>query len=179
MPEPTLEEIKYPIGPLTIDPDVTDTKRRAWIEQIGALPALLRSTVEDLTEDQLNQRYREGGWTVRQVTHHLADEHLNAFSYFKMAVTEDDPAIRKYSEPLWAETRDARDAPIVFSLSLLSALHARWVLLLNFLDESQFGRGYIHPSRGRVSLDHGIQLYAWHGRHHVAQIAGLKGRKGW
>jgi len=173
------EEIRYPIGRLKLDPEVTEAKRQSWIAHIASLPEHLRSALDGLSERQLDQRYRAGGWTVRQVAHHLADEHLNAFAYFKMALTEDDPAIKTYEEPLWAETTDARQAPIALSLSLLTALHARWVLLLRSLGEKEFARGYSHPSRGRVSLDDGIQLYAWHGLHHAAQITGLRVREGW
>ncbi len=175
----TLDEIKYPIGRLTIDPEVTAPKRRAWIEQIGSLPQRLRSAVAGLSDDQLDRRYREGGWTVRQVIHHVADEHLNAFAYFKAALTEDDPAVRVYEEPRWAETADAREAPVALSLSLLSALHARWIILLTSLNDDAFARGYVHPRRGRLALDHAVQLYAWHGHHHAAQITGLRSREGW
>ena len=174
-----LENIRYPIGRLAIDPDVTEAKRGVWIGQIASLPEHLRSALEGLSEGQLDRRYRAGGWTVRQVTHHLGDEHLNAFAYFKMALTEDEPAIKTYEEPLWAETTDARHAPIELSLGLLTALHARWTLLLRSLGESELARGYRRPSRGKVSLDAAIQLYAWHGLHHTAQITGLRAREGW
>ena len=179
MTSPSLEEIRYPIGRFNLDLEVTEAKRHAWIAHIASLPEHLRSALEGLNEQQLERRYRAGGWTVRQVTHHLADEHLNAFAYFKMALTEDGPAIKTYQEPLWAETRDARDAPVALSVALLTALHERWVLLLRSLGETAFARSYHHPSRGRVSLDHGVQLYAWHGLHHTAQITGLRTREGW
>jgi hypothetical protein len=176
-PVDKLEEIRYPIGRLTIDPDSAESKRRLWIEQIASLPAKLRAAVDGLSDAQLNQRYRPEGWTARQVVHHLADEHLNGFTYFKMAMTEDDPVVKTYNEPRWAETEDACEAPIELSLNLLAALHARWVILLNSLDEKGFARGYIHR-RGRISIND-VQLYAWHSLHHTAHITGLRERERW
>jgi uncharacterized damage-inducible protein DinB len=166
-----LDAIRYPIGRVTIATEVTAEDRRAWISQIAAMPAGLRSALEGLSDSQLDRCYREGGWTLRQVAHHLADEHLNPFGYFKK--------VNVYDEPRWAETKDAREAPIELSLELLTALHARWVILLNSLEQKDFGRAYLHGRRGRVSLDEGIQLYAWHGRHHTAHITGLRDREGW
>jgi len=173
-----LEEIRYPIGRLTIDHGVTESKRRLWIAQMAEAPAKLRAAVDGLSDAQLNQPYRPDGWTARQVVHHLADEHINGFAYFKMAITEDEPTVKTYSEPRWAETADACEAPIEFSLNLLTALHARWVILLNSLDDGGFARSYIHR-RGRISIDDGIQLYAWHSLHHTAHILGLREREGW
>jgi len=174
-----LDPIRYQIGKAAIVADVTPPDRLRWIEQIAATPANLRAVVAVLNEEQLSERYREGGWTVRQVVHHLADEHLNAFGYFKKAVTEIDPPVNVYEEPRWAETNDARLAPVELSLNLLTALHARWAVLLNSLEAEDFARAYVHGRRGRVSLDEGIQLYAWHGRHHTAHITSLRERKGW
>jgi DinB superfamily len=177
-PEEKLEAVRFPVGRFTIDPEVTESKRRLWVGHMAALPANLRAAVDGLSEAQLDRRYRPEGWTVRQVVHHLADEHVNAFTYFKMALTEDEPVIKTYSEPRWAETEDARAAPVELSLTLLAALHARWVFLLNSLDDEGFGRAYVHR-RGRVSIDDGIQLYAWHGLHHTAHILSLRVREGW
>jgi len=177
-PVDKMEEIRYPIGRFTIDPDGAESKRMLWISQIASLPSKLRAAVDGLSDAQLNQRYRPEGWTARQVVHHLADEHLNGFTYFKMAMTEDDPVVKTYNEPRWAETGDACEAPIELSLNLLAALHARWVILLNSLDENGFARSYIHR-RGRISIDDGIQLYAWHSLHHTAQITGLRERERW
>lgn len=115
---------------------------------------------------------------MRQVVHHLADEHINGFAYFKMALTEDEPVVKTYDEPRWAETKDGREAPIEPSLNLLTGLHARWVILLNALAEEGFARAYVHR-RGRVTIDDGIQLYAWHGLHHASQIMGLRASEGW
>jgi uncharacterized damage-inducible protein DinB len=175
----SLDAIRYPIGRVTVVDEVTPADRSRWIEQIGAAPANLRSALAGLSDEQLDRCYREGGWTLRQVAHHLADEHLNAFGYFKKAVTEDSPLVNIYDEPRWAETRDAREAPIELSIDLLTALHARWVILLNSLDQKDFARAYQHGRRGRVSLDEGIQLYAWHGLHHTAHLTGLRDREGW
>ena len=178
-PADNLDRIRYPIGKVQIVTDVTPAARRGWIAQIAEAPARLRSALAGLSDQQLDRRYRDGGWTLRQVAHHLADEHSNAFGYFKKAVTEDDPAVNVYEEPRWAETKDAREAPVELSLDLLTALHARWVILLNSLSEKDFARAYVHERRGRVSLDEGIQLYAWHGRHHTAHITSLRDREGW
>lgn len=177
-PEENLEALRFPIGRFTSDPDITGVKRGMWIGHVAALPANLRAALDGLSEARLDRRYRPGGWTARQVVHHLADEHINAFTYFKMAVTEDEPVVKTYDEPRWAETEDARAAPVELSVNLLTGLHARWVVLLNSLDEKGFGRAYIHR-RGRVSIDDAIQLYAWHGLHHTAHIAGLREREGW
>ncbi|HEV7682180.1 MAG TPA: putative metal-dependent hydrolase [Pyrinomonadaceae bacterium] len=178
-PANNLDAIRYPIGKAKIVNDVSPADRAGWIEQIAATPANLRAAVAGLNEEQLSARYREGGWTVRQVVHHLADEHMNAFGYFKKAVTESDPPVNVYAEPLWAELNDARVAPVELSLDLLTALHARWLVLLNSLAPQDFARAYVHGRRDRVSLDEGIQLYAWHGRHHTAHITSLRERKGW
>jgi hypothetical protein len=164
---------------VTIVTVVTPANRAEWIGQIAEAPANLRLAVAGSNDEQLSQRYRDGGWTLRQVAHHLADEHLNAFGYFKKAATEDDPAVNVYEEPRWADTKDAREAPIELSLDLLTALHARWAILLNSFAEKDFARAYVHGRRGRVSLDEGIQLYAWHGRHHTAHITSLRDREGW
>lgn len=173
-----LDELRYPVGRLTPDAVITAAKRRQWIAHIAALPENLRVAVSGLSESQLDCPYRPEGWTVRQVVHHLADEHLNAFAYFKMAVTEDEPEIKPYNEPLWAQTKDASVAPIDLSLNLLAGLHARWVWLLTSLDDEGFARAYLHR-RGRISLNDGIQLYAWHCLHHTAHITELRKRQGW
>lgn len=176
-PDENLEALRFPIGRFTTDPEVTGLKRRLWVGHMAALPANLRTALGGLSEARLDRRYRPEGWTVRQVVHHLADEHINAFTYFKMALTEDEPVVKTYDEPRWAETGDARAAPVELSVNLLTGLHARWVVLLNSLDEEGFGRAYIHR-RGRVSIDDAIQLYAWHGLHHTAHIVGLREREG-
>ena len=178
-PADALEIVRYPIGRVTIVTDVTAADRVRWIAQIAEAPAKLRTALAGLSEQQLDRSYRDGGWTLRQVAHHLADEHLNAFGYFKKAATEDDPPVNVYVEPRWAETKDAREAPVELSLDLLTALHARWVILLNSFSEKDFASAYVHGRRGRVSLDEGIQLYAWHGLHHTAHITSLRDRENW
>jgi uncharacterized damage-inducible protein DinB len=174
-----IEEIRFPVGDFTIDPRVTPEKRRLWIDQLANAPAKLRAALAGLSEAQLNERYREGGWMLRQVVHHLADAQLNGFVRFKLALTEDRPAIKTYEETLWAETPDGREAPVELSLALLDALHTRWTLLLESLPEAAFRRTFRHPQRGELTLDDALQLYAWHGRHHTAHITGLRERKGW
>src|SRR4029453_12293363 len=128
---------------------------------------------------QLASSYRDGGWTVRQVVHHLADAHINGLVRFKLALTENDPNIKTYEEALWAETPDAREAPVDLSISLLDALHRRWTILLESLTDAQFDRAFVHPDRGRMTIDKAIQLYAWHGLHHTGHITGLRARRGW
>ena len=177
-PADNLDPIRYPIGKVQIVTEVTPAARSGWIARIAGTPAGLRAALAGLSDEQLDRRYRDGGWTLRQVAHHLADEHLNAFGYFKKAVTEDDPVVSVYVEPRWAETRDAREAPVELSLDLLTALHARWEILLNSLSGEDFARVYVHRAR-RISLDQSLQLYAWHGAHHTAHITELRDREGW
>jgi uncharacterized damage-inducible protein DinB len=149
------------------------------VDQIAALPAELRSAVTTLDDTQLGTPYREGGWTVRQVVHHVPDSHVNAYTRFKLALTEDVPTIKTYEEAQWAELPEARSAPIGVSLALLDALHQRWVLLLRVLAPAQFARAFRHPDLGVMTLDQQIALYAWHGRHHLAHITSLRTRMGW
>jgi uncharacterized damage-inducible protein DinB len=170
---------RYPIGtfeaPLVYDPVV----RAGFIQQIAETPGRLRDAVAGLSETQLDHPYREGGWTVRQVVHHLPDSHMNSYLRFKLAVTEDQPTIKPYDEAQWARLPDAATADVEVSLSLLEALHSRWVLFLRGLGEAQFSRTFRHPELGTVSLDHSLALYAWHGRHHVAHVTALRDRMGW
>ena len=173
------EEVRFPVGDFVIDPAVTDEKRRRWIAEMAQTPANLRVALAGLSDDQLNTHYREGGWTLRQVAHHLADAHINGFVRFKLALTEDNPLIKTYEETLWAETIDGREAPVELSLKLLEALHERWIILLDALRESDFAKSFGHPQRGVMTIDKAIQLYAWHGVHHTAHITRLRERKGW
>jgi uncharacterized damage-inducible protein DinB len=147
---------------------------------MAGMPQVLAAAVDGLDERQLDTPYREGGWTPRQVVHHLADAHMNGFVRFKLALTEDAPPITTYEEALWAETADGRTAPVETSLRLLAALHERWLILLRSLSEEQFtGRAFRHPDRGLMTIDKAIQLYAWHGMHHAGHITGLRRRRGW
>ena len=149
------------------------------ISQIAAAPSQLRKAVEGLNLQQLNTPYRDGGWTVIQVVHHLPDSHLNAYIRFKLAVTENEPTIKPYDEALWAELHDASESDIEVSLVLLEALHRRWILFLQSLKEEQFQRIFHHPEIGVMSLDRTLALYAWHGRHHIAHVNALRQRRGW
>jgi len=172
-------EIRYPVGEFRLDPEITPEKRQIWIEQMEQAPANLRAALFGLSEEQLDTRYREHGWTLRKVVHHLADAQLNGFTRFKLALTEERPAIKTYEEDLWSETADGREAPASLSVDLLAALHARWVILLRSLGEREFARTFRHPQRGELRIDDAIQLYAWHSIHHTAHITKLRERKGW
>lgn len=172
-------DLRYPIGPFSFDGSPTAEQRNGCIDQIEEAPARLRAAVEGLSLEQLETPYRPGGWTVRQVVHHVPDSHLNSYVRFRLALTEDRPTIRPYHEDRWAELEDARNAPIEVSLALLDSLHRRWVLLLRSLKPEDFSRTFAHPELGEVSLEKNVALYAWHGRHHVAQIASLAERMGW
>ncbi len=171
--------VRHPIGDFVIDPEVTASKRRQWLRQMADMPRGLAAVVGGLDESQLGTPYREGGWTPRQVVHHLADAHMNGFVRFKLALTEDEPKVKTYEESLWAETADGRQAPVELSLRILSALHERWSILLESLGEADWSRAFSHPDRGILTLDQAIQLYAWHGMHHAAHITGLRARRGW
>jgi DinB superfamily len=172
-------DLRYPIGPFQYDGSLTHEQRQHLIDQIEAAPGELRAAVEGLSPAQLDTPYRPGGWTVRQVVHHLPDSHLNSYMRFRLALTEDEPTIKPYFEDRWAELDDARHAPVDISLALLDALHRRWILLLRSLGERDFARTFSHPELGVVSLEKNVSLYAWHGRHHVAHITSLRERMGW
>lgn len=174
------DDPRYPIGPFRFDGETSPGRREQWIGEIAAAPAQLRSAVDGLSAAQLDTPYRTGGWTVRQVVHHLPDSHLNAYTRIKLALTEEEPTIKPYEEARWAELPDARTGPVEPSLALLASLHQRWLLLLRQLRPADFERRFRHPEHGRIfGLDETIALYAWHGRHHVAHITALRGRMGW
>ncbi len=172
-------DLRYPIGKFRwAEANLTD--HAAAIATIAALPENLGTAVEGLSASQLDTPYREGGWTVRQLVHHVADSHMNAVIRVRLALTEEWPTIRPYDEKLWAQLADASTAPVEISLNLLTALHGRWVLLLRSLTEDQWQRGYTHPeSGGRQTVAEATALYAWHSRHHVAHIAELRKRSVW
>lgn len=157
----------------------TDATRREAIANIAALPANMRNAVNGLTEPQLDTPYREGGWTVRQVVHHVADSHMNAYIRMRFAITEDKPMVKPYDESVWAALPDAKTGPVDMSLSLLDGMHARWTMLLRSLSPAQFGRVWIHPEHGERTVDWLVELYSWHCRHHVAHITELRTAKGW
>lgn len=175
-----MDDLRYPVGPFQMDGDsLTDDERRRLLAQIAEAPERLRAAVRGLDDEQLDTPYRPGGWTVRQVTHHVPDSHLNSYIRFKWALTEDEPAIKIYDEARWAMLADTRDTPLDVSLDLLDALHRRWLILLNSLAPADFARRFRHPELGLVSLDKAVALYAWHGRHHVAHVTSLREREGW
>jgi uncharacterized damage-inducible protein DinB len=175
-----MTDIRYPIGPFRMEEErLTDEKRELLTAQIAEAPARLREAVHGLSPDQLDTPYRPGGWTVRQVAHHLPDSHVNAYVRFKLALTEEEPAIQTYEEAEWAKLADARQMPVEVSLALLDSLHQRWVVFLRSLSPGDFARTVRHPGWGRVSVDWLLAQYAWHGRHHVAHITSLRQRQGW
>jgi len=162
---------RYPIGRFEWSGAANSADRRRWMEEIAQTPAQLRAAVAGLTEEQLETPYREGGWTIRQVAHHLADSHINSYVRFRLALTEDSPIIKPYDEKRWADLPDARSGPLEPSLRLLESLHARWVELLRQLSPSDWDREFVHPEHSAASsLSRTLALYAWHGRHHIAQI---------
>jgi hypothetical protein len=172
-------DIRYPIGPFTWAGFNTPQQRVQDIEHIAATPQRMRNAVAGLNDAQLETPYREGGWTIRQVVHHVPDSHINSYIRFKFALTEHEPTVKPYDETVWANLIDARTAPIEPSLSLLEGLHQRWVMLLRSLSEADVKRRFNHPELGVVTVDQYISLYSWHGRHHVAHITSLRERKGW
>jgi uncharacterized damage-inducible protein DinB len=172
-------DLRYPVGKFVRSPSTTPDARARLVADIAALPARAAAAVQGLSQAQLDTPYREGGWTVRQVVHHMADSHLNAYIRMKLAVTEERPPVKTYDEKAWAELADSRTAPVEVSLALLDALHRRWVGWLGALDEAAFARTVQHPDWGAISIDELVQLYGWHCRHHVAHITRLRERKGW
>ncbi len=173
-----VDALRYPIGRFKAPAGDPASFRAAQIQAIRQLPDQLRAAVSGLNDAQLDTPYREGGWTVRQVVHHLADSHANSFVRFKLALTEDWPAISDYSEVAWANLADSKMS-IDSSLDFIEALHARWVVLLESMTDADFQKGYVHPRSGRQSLERALGIYAWHCPHHTAHITGLRARKGW
>src|SRR5689334_911205 len=172
-------DLQYPVGRFVWPETVSPQDRRRYIDEIEQAPRNLRAAVAGLSEQQLDTPYRPGGWTVRQVVHHVADSHMNSYVRFRLALTEQEPTIKPYDQSLWAELADARTAPVEPSVALLESLHRRWVLLLRSLSPADFGRQFHHLELGVLSLDKNLALYAWHGRHHVAHITSLRERMGW
>ena len=172
-------DLRYPVGPFTRLPHPDAAERAAALDVLDALPAQLAAAVSGLDDAQLDTPYRPGGWTVRQVVHHVPDSHLNAYVRTKLVATENTPSLTTYEEKAWAELADARTRPIQTSLELLTALHARWLIFLRSLDDSTLARTGRHPEWGLISLDELIQQYAWHSRHHVAHNTALRAREHW
>jgi hypothetical protein len=171
-------DARFPTGKFTFDPDITDTKRLGWIEAIRTTPARLRRAASGLTDAQLDTPYRDGGWTARQVIHHVPESHANAWIRFKLALTEGNPTIKPYDEDAWAKLPDVARTPVESSLALLDALHQRWVALLEVMTPADFARPLVHPDHGPLTLDWMLQLYAWHGPHHVAHVEIVKKGQG-
>ncbi len=174
-----MSDPRYPIGKFSFSGTTDEAQREQFIDLIEQAPAALRAAVKDLNSQQIETAYRDGGWTVRQVVHHVPESHMNAFIRFKLALTEENPTIKAYMEDRWAETAEIRDTPVETSLTLLESLHARWVPLLRSLGASDWKRTFQHPELGTVSLERNLALYAWHGRHHVAHVTELRKRMGW
>jgi uncharacterized damage-inducible protein DinB len=164
------DKLRYPIGPFRPRSGFTPEERAAFIEDIAGFPAEFRDAVEDLSEVKLDTPYREGGWTIRQVVHHVPDSHLQGYVRFKLAMTEVVPTIKTYGQAEWGELADARTAPVESSLDILDALHERWAFFLRSLSGEDFQRTYLHPEMGEITLETTLQLYAWHGQHHLGHV---------
>jgi uncharacterized damage-inducible protein DinB len=170
---------RYPIGQFAYLGASTEEQRGEFISAIEETPVRLREAVRDMNAKQLDTPYRDGGWTVRQVIHHVPDSHLNAYIRFKLALTEAEPTIKPYDETKWAELADTCETPVETSLTMMDALHQRWTILLRSLKPADFALRLNHPERGTMTLDEVLALYAWHSRHHVAHITSLRDRLGW
>jgi uncharacterized damage-inducible protein DinB len=171
--------LRYPIGRFDGSGEVTAEALEQHLRDLEALPGQLRQAVQGLSDSQLNTPYRAGGWTLRQVVHHLADSHMNSYIRFKLALTEDTPTIKPYEEQLWAELPDSRQEPVEVSLVLLEALHHRWSVVLRALSFADWQKSFLHPQSGKMILAKAAAFYAWHGRHHLAHILNLKALKSW
>jgi uncharacterized damage-inducible protein DinB len=169
---------RYPVGRFTAPSTISPDERTDAIATLAELPEQLRNAVDGLSFAQLSTPYREGGWTLRQLVHHVADSHMNALVRVKLALTEDWPTIKPYDEKAWAMLHDVA-APVEWSLELVESLHARWVMLLQSLTEEQWHRGYNHPEGGKTTVEMATLIYAWHSRHHVAHITHLRAKEGW
>lgn len=172
-------DLSYPVGKCEYPEIVSAEARKQYIEELATAPSRLSEAVHNLTDRQLDTPYRPGGWTVRQVVHHFADSHMNAYVRFRLALTEEEPTIKPYDEKKWAELVDAATQPVEVSLQLIDALHRRWVVLLSSLSDADFARRLRHPELGVVRLDTYLASYGWHCRHHAAHITSLRDRMGW
>ena len=172
------DDVRFPIGPFVFDGPMDDESRQLAIEAIEELPWQLEEAVDGLSKAQLDTPYREGGWSVRQVVHHLADSHINSWCRLKLALTEENPTIRPYDEAAWAKLPDY-SMPVEMSLDLIAALHARWVVVWGSLEAADWQRKLYHPERGAMSVEELLAMYAWHGAHHGAHITRLRAARGW
>ena len=174
-----MSDPRYPIGKFIYEGPPDEQQRQRFIDEIEQTPAALRGAVEGLSPQQIETPYRDGGWTVRQVTHHVPESHMNAYIRFKLALTEDAPTIKPYMEDRWANLPDVQSTPLEVSLALLNSLHDRWVRLLRSLKPQDWKRVFNHPELGTMPLEKNLALYSWHGRHHVAHITELRKKMGW
>lgn len=174
-----LIKMQYPIGKFSFVENVTSEARKTFIGEIAVAPEKLKEAVSGLNDEQLNTPYRHDGWTIRQVVHHIPDSHLNAFARMKFALTENKPTIKAYDEKEWAKLEDYYQTPIEVSLNLLEALHKRWIILLQSINEGDFKKELYHPELGLISIDFLVAQYAWHGKHHISHITSLRERMGW
>jgi DinB superfamily len=174
-----MSDPRYPIGKFTFDGPPDEAQRKKLIDNIEQTPAALRAAIKNLSPEQIETPYRDGGWTVRQVVHHVPESHMNAYIRFKLALTEDEPTIKPYMEDRWAGTSDVHSTPLEVSLAMLEPLHDRWVRLLRNLKPADWKRTFRHPEMGIVPLEKNLALYSWHGKHHVAHITELRKRMGW
>ena len=179
VPTSALAELQYPIGKLSYNGPLTAEQRKQCIEDIAAAPKNLRAAIAGLNPEQIETPYRDGGWTVRQVVHHVPESHMNAYIRFKLALTEDEPTIKPYEEDRWAKLPDVQSTPLEVSLSLMDLLHDRWVRVLKAINPEEWKRNFKHPELGVVPLEKNLCLYSWHGRHHVAHITELRKRMNW
>lgn len=173
------EDLRFPVGRLKIVPVTTDAQRAEWIRVLEELPDLMRAALSPLDDSQLDTPYRPGGWTIRQVAHHVPDSHMNAYIRFCLALTEDVPTIRPYDQAAWAELPYSRTAPVDVSLRILDAVHARWTTMMKQLKPSDWRRTFHHPENGIQTLEEQLQTYAWHSRHHLAHVTRTVERSGW
>lgn len=174
-----MTDLRYPIGKFAYDGPLTADQKRDFLNDVAETPARLRAAIQGLSEAQLDTPYRPGGWTVRQVVHHVPDSHMNSYVRFKLALTEDEPTIKPYAEDRWADLADTKATPVEVSLTLLDSLHDRWTRLLRSLSPEDWKRTFRHPDLGPMTLEKTLALYAWHGRHHVTHITELRARQGW
>jgi uncharacterized damage-inducible protein DinB len=170
---------RYPIGEFSFDGTLTEAQKAKHLDDIEQTPTRLRAAVHGLSDQQVDTPYREGGWTVRQVVHHVPESHMNSYIRFKLALTEEAPTIRPYMEDRWAKLPDATTAPVELSLVLLEFLHKRWMLVLRAMKPEEWRRTFRHPEIGLMTLEKALALYSWHGRHHVAHVAALREKMGW
>jgi hypothetical protein len=174
-----MSDPRYPIGKFTYDGPPSEQQRSEFINNIEQTPARLRAAIQGLSPQQIETPYREGGWTVRQVVHHVPESHMNAYIRFKLALTEEEPTIKPYMEDRWADLPDSQSTPLEVSLALLESLHDRLVRVLRLIKQDEWKRTFKHPELGLMTLEKNLALYSWHGRHHVAHITELRKRMGW